>query len=112
MGWYEVEDIEQRSKYLGSWANDPNIILYTRYGKEFFAGFDIEKSPKTGEPCHGEYSNGMHDFLYMTGPHHNDHGGFVCLEGSLWDDKTKETSCDQFAPLKCRYCGEVYNPQC
>lgn len=100
MGWDEVTDGATRSKYLGSWADDPNITLYTRHGTEFFAGMVRDGCPRS--------FNGMHDYRYMTGPGHDDIGGYVCLEGSTFDSETSEKSCDEFSPLTCRYCGDVY----
>ena len=109
--WSKITNKETRQQYLGSWADYPHIDLFTRYGTEFFASV-LGKNPDTGAPCpKAIYSEGRHEYRHMTGPGVNDVGGYVCLEGSPWNDETREKTCPEFGPLTCRSCGDTYEPK-
>lgn len=109
--WIKVIDEEARQRYLGSWADNLHVDLFTRYGTEFFASV-LGKHPDTGAPCaKAIYVGGRYEYLHMAGPGLNDVGGYACLEGSPWSDQTRETTCLEFGPLRCRICGDVYEPK-
>ena len=79
--WIKVTDKETRQKYLGSWAANPRVDLFTRYGTEFFASV-LGKNPDTGAPCaKAIYTDGRHEYRHMVGLGVNDVGGYVRLEG-------------------------------
>lgn len=85
--------------------------LFTRYGTKFFASV-LDKNPDTRAPCaKAIYAGGRHEYRHMTGPGVNDVGGYEYLEGSPWSDETRKTTCAEFGPLKCRSCGDVYEPK-
>ena len=56
-------------------------------------------------------AGGRREYRHVTGPGHNDMGGYVCLEGSPRSDETAQKSCPGFGPLTRRSCGDAYGPR-
>ena len=110
MGFYEVEDAEERRRLLGPWADDPNILLYRRDWRSEAYYASARSRPGGPAKCIDDPYVREHNYRHMTGPDLNDVGGYVVLQKCDWSDKpTKERTCNEFGPLKCRYCGDVYD---
>ncbi|MCE2497801.1 MAG: hypothetical protein J4F28_02180 [Nitrosopumilaceae archaeon] len=111
MGGYAVEDRDERVRLLGPWADVLGIML-VRLGwrsQTYYARAD--KRPGGPEECAGDKWSGRHDYRHMDKPYgHDDVGGRVVLEPCDFSDKvTKARKCNEYGPLRCRYCGDVYD---
>lgn len=109
----------RRARLLGRYAGDKNIEIESKYGQEWLACVMCSFNPVTGVPCVKQnlprrYTSEMgpipptysqHEYRFDTTS-----DGWIAGQNSNYANPTAEQSYDGCGPMKCRDCGDVYEP--